>query len=113
MQENGGKEQYPTIDMERFGENLREICEAKNVTANELKNYLHLGSIQAVYMWFQGKRLPNLDNMYAISRYLGVSIDNLIGRERQEETVNVLCEDNLPVHGNRVLLYWARLRKNR
>lgn len=113
MQENGGKEQYPTIDVERFGENLREICEAKNVTANELKDYLNLGSIQAVYMWFKGKRLPNLDNMYAISRYLGVSMDDLIGRERYEETVDVLCEDSLPVHGKRILLYWRMLRKSR
>ena len=111
--DNSGKEQYPTIDMERFGANLREICDAKNVTANDLKDYLNLGSIQAVYMWFCGKRLPNLDNMYAISRYLGVSMDDLISSERQKEATRVLSEEHLPIHGKRVLLYWEWLRKNK
>ena len=54
MLENGGMEHYPSIDMAKFGAKLKEICEERNVSANDLKEYLHLSSIQAVYMWFNG-----------------------------------------------------------
>ena len=113
MLENGGMEHYPSIDMAKFGAKLKEICEERNVSANDLKEYLHLSSIQAVYMWFNGKRLPNIDNLYAISRFLGVRIDDLVNSEREEKATAIMQEDSLPEHGKRVLLYWKRLPKDK
>ena len=106
-------EHYPSIDVVKFGTKLKEICEERNVSASDLKDYLHLSSIQAVYLWFGGKRLPNIDNLYAISRYLGVRMDDLINSEREENAAVIMQEESLPDHGKRVLFYWKRLPKDK
>lgn len=77
------EEDYPAINAKLFGRKLKEVCENRHVTASELQQFLHLGSVQAVYMWFEGKRLPNLDNMYAISKYLDIPIENLLEEKRE------------------------------
>lgn len=110
---NSEMEHYPSIDMVKFGIKLKEICEERNVSAGELKDYLNLSSIQAVYMWFRGQRLPNIDNLYAISRYLGVRMDDLINSEREENATVIMQEESLPDHGKRVLFYWKRLPKDK
>lgn len=110
---NTEMEHYPSIDMVRFGTKLKEICEERNVSANDLKDYLNLSSIQAVYMWFRGQRLPNIDNLYAISRYLGVRMDDLINSEREENAAVIMQEESLSDHGKRVLFYWKRLPKDK
>ena len=111
--EKAGKEQYPAIDMKRFGINLREASDARKVTATDLKRYLNLGSIQAVYMWFGGKRLPTVDNLYAISQYLGVSMDSLFVNPDKKEELCLLSQNSLSVQGNRTLLYWTHLQKKK
>lgn len=95
--------------MVKFGAKLREICAEQQVTAVDLKEYLHLSSIQAVYLWFGGKRLPNIDNLYAISRYLGVRMDDLVNSEREETAAKIIRDDSLPDHGKRIMFYWKRL----
>lgn len=113
MPENEGKGQYPAIDMQQFGNNLRQICEARKVSAHDLKEYLHLASIQAVYLWFGGKRLPSVDNLYAISRYLDVSIDELFCSEQQKGAANIMSDERLSAEKKRVLLYWTQLQKKK
>jgi hypothetical protein len=34
----------------------------KGLSMNEIKDFLGLGSTQAMYRWFQGKSLPSVDN---------------------------------------------------
>lgn len=70
--------EYPVIDMAAFGKNLKRICQEKEISAKMLQEFLHLGTIQAVYMWFRGERLPSLDNFYAISKYLQVEMNELL-----------------------------------
>lgn len=113
MLERDGMEQYPSIDMVKFGAKLKEVCDERKVTANDLKEYLNLSSIQAVYLWFRGQRLPNIDNLYAISRFLGVRMDDLINSEREENAAVIMQEESLSDHGKRVLFYWKRLPKDK
>ena len=112
MWDKKAKTQYPVIDPVKFGAKLKEICDVQNISAVELREYLHLGSIQAVYMWFNGRRLPNVDNLRALSRYLGERVEDLIDSERMEQANQILMNDLLPPHGKRVLLYWIRLQKH-
>ncbi len=102
------EEGYPSLDAELFGRKLRKACERRHVTAGELQRFLHLGSVQAVYMWFEGKRLPNLDNLYAISKYLHLSMEELL-EERGKEEERLMEKD--PVQGirKRLLFYWMHL----
>ncbi len=99
--------------MKLFGTNLREACKQKNVTAYDLQDFLHLGSVQAVYNWFNGRRLPTVDNLYALSVYLDVSIDELFGHRKDKGSVHETALPILSDYGKRVLLYWMRLQKKK
>lgn len=72
------------IDMERFGRRLKEACARKKVTPLKLQRVLGLGSVQAVYLWLAGKRLPSLDNLYAISKFLGVRMEELLEEKAEQ-----------------------------
>ncbi len=112
MREKRNNSQCPIIDPEKLGKRLKTLCKRQNITVSELRDYLHLCSDQAVYMWFGGKRLPNPDNLKAIARYLGERVDDLINSERTEQADRILRDDLLPSHGKRVLLYCVRLQKD-
>ncbi len=70
--------QYPVIDVEETGKRIREICDLRGIQTREIRDYMNFAAMQSVYDWFRGKNLPSLDNMYALSRLLEVSIDSLI-----------------------------------
>lgn len=44
-------------------------------------------SEQAVYKWQRGDSLPTVDNLYALSRLFGTSVDNILrgNKERDED----------------------------
>ena len=112
MQSRNGKPKYPLIDPVKLGSGLKKLCDAQNISAAELRDYLHMGSTQGIYMWFGGKRMPSVDNLHALGRYLGERVGDLIDSERMVQADQILMNDLLPPHGKRVLLYWLRLQKN-
>jgi len=87
------KQDYPMINTVRTGRRMKEVCESKNISARDLQEIMQLASVQAVYNWFKGVRLPNIDNLFAFSRLLGVSLDDLL-----------VAEDNSDI-GQQLLLY--------
>ena len=73
---------YPTINLRETGINLRRIIDQRGITPKDIKEFLNLGSIQAVYNWFNGLNLPTVDNLYALSQLLQVPIDEIIRGNR-------------------------------
>ena len=69
---------YPIIDMEKTGSYIRSICKKNGIRTMEIKNRLYMSSVQSVYDWFHGKTLPSVDNLLALSRMLGKSMDELL-----------------------------------
>ena len=69
---------YPVIDVEETGRHLKRECERRNVSPKELQEFLGLAALQSIYGWFQGRALPSLDNFYALSRYLGMRMEELV-----------------------------------
>jgi transcriptional regulator with XRE-family HTH domain len=69
---------FPEIDLKRTGKNLKKICQAHNLAPKDLQQMLQLGSIKAVYNWYAGIRLPNIDNLLAISKLLQISINEIL-----------------------------------
>ncbi|MBQ7840662.1 MAG: helix-turn-helix transcriptional regulator [Lachnospiraceae bacterium] len=69
---------YPVIDVEGTGRHLKTECEKRNITPKEIQEFLGLAALQSVYGWFQGRTLPSLDNFYALSRYLGMRMEELV-----------------------------------
>jgi transcriptional regulator with XRE-family HTH domain len=69
---------YPVIDLQKTGQNLKRLCQEKNVTPKDLQLILQLGSVSAVYNWFTGLRLPSVDNLLAISKLLQISMNEIL-----------------------------------
>lgn len=66
------------INMKATGERLKKLCEENCVTIKRIQDELQIGAYQSIYNWFAGKTLPSLDNMYRLSRLLGVPMEDMI-----------------------------------
>ena len=74
---------YPVIDAAATGRNLRRLRlekgnREKGNSVKELQEYLGLSCPQGVYQWQAGRSLPSVDNLYAVSRLWGVSMNEIL-----------------------------------
>ena len=58
--------------------NIRRLRLEKGYSVKELQEYLGLGCPQGVYQWQAGRSLPSVDNLYAVSRLWGVSMNEIL-----------------------------------
>lgn len=79
------KKKYPGIDMYKTGQNIRRIMRLRGLTVREVQEYLELAAPQSVYHWFDGRCLPTVDNLYALSELLCVPVDALLCGDRRED----------------------------
>ncbi len=77
--------QFPVIDLRRTGEHLRDMLRERNLSPKEVQQILRIGSTQTIYDWYKGRTLPSLDNMVAIGRLLGCSVEELLVFQAVEE----------------------------
>ena len=78
---------YPVLDIKATGERINQLRKDNNLRVIDVAEYMGFESTQAVYKWQRGESLPTVDNLYALSRLLHTSVDDiLIGeKERDEE----------------------------
>ena len=76
--------QYPRIDMYKTGQNMKNMMQRRGLTVRNLQDYLKLGTPQSIYHWFEGRNLPSIDNLYALSALFHVPVDDLICGSREE-----------------------------
>lgn len=69
----------PEYDRKLIGRNLRRLREAKGLSVDEVRNYLCLGSVQAIYKYEEGKSYPPADNMLALMELMRRSLEMLSG----------------------------------
>lgn len=69
---------YPVIDAAATGQNLRRLRLEKGYSVKKLQEYLGLSCPQGVYQWQAGRSLPSVDNLYAVSRLWGVSMNEIL-----------------------------------
>lgn len=67
-----------TINLKKTGDHLRRLCKEQGYSVHDLQNYLHIGSNQAIYNWFNGKSLPSIDNLAALADLLDYTINELL-----------------------------------
>ena len=75
---------FPEIDYEKTGENIRELCKQKGLTVNQMQELLYVGSNQAIYSWYNGRTLPEINRLYALASLLEVTMDELIVEVKNE-----------------------------
>ena len=74
---------YPTINKEETGYVLRDLLKRKGISIKCVQEYLGLACVQSVYHWLDGKTVPSVDNLYALSQLLQVPMDMLVQGSRE------------------------------
>lgn len=84
---------YPVLDIKATGERINQLRKDNNLRVIDVAEYMGFESTQAVYKWQRGESLPTVDNLYALSRLLHTSVDDiLIGeKERDDEPSLSFC----------------------
>ena len=65
------------IDVEQSGKRIIACIGERGYTWQEIQYFLNLESVQAIYRW-NGRNLPSLSNLYALSDLLEIPIDNFL-----------------------------------
>ena len=74
---------YPVIDMKATGRNIRNIMNRRGITVMDIKDYLNLAAPQSIYHWLDGRSLPTMDNLYALSELFSTPMDLIIKGNRK------------------------------
>lgn len=70
--------EYPEINIEETGIQLKEKMDSSGYTVRELQEYLGLSCPQSIYRWFKGQALPAVGHLYALSLLFQVHIEELL-----------------------------------
>ncbi len=76
---------YPVVDMKKTGKRIRELMKANNIRTRDIVEYMGFESEQSVYKWLRGDSLPKVDNLFALSRLFGTSMDNILMEKEGED----------------------------
>jgi transcriptional regulator with XRE-family HTH domain len=101
----GMKTKYPVIDIAETGKNIKHIMQQKSFTVKDVQEFLELSTPQSIYHWFDGRNLPTIDNLYALSELFNLPVDALLVGNRKYECG---CQDDM---SKRVLLYFEKLNE--
>ncbi len=84
----------PEYNMQVMGRNLRRLREKKNLTVEEVKDYLCLGSVQAVYKYETGRGYPQVDTMFALMELYDADMYDITrDYEEDEKSSSVILEE--------------------
>ena len=78
--------EYPILDLKKTGKRIKDLREEKDLSVEEVTEFLGHISAQSVYKWQRGECLPTIDNLYALSKLLETPIDDILrgNKERDE-----------------------------
>lgn len=76
---------FPVIDMIATGKNIKKLRQKRGFTVGDLQKYFGFTSPQAIYKWQRGDTLPSVDHLFAMSRLLKVSMQDILVEQDQDE----------------------------
>ncbi len=74
----------PEYDLKVVGQNLRRLRVAKNLSVDDVREYLCLGSVQAIYKYEKGKGYPQADTMFALMELYDANLYDII-KDHEED----------------------------
>lgn len=87
------EKQFPTIDKVKTGKQIRHLMDSLGLTVMDVQKYMGLATQQAVYHWLNGRSLPSIDNVYALSELFRVPIDKIIcgnrGYQPEQRSISI------------------------
>lgn len=86
--------QRPEYSLIATGRNLRRLREACGFSVEEVRRYMKLESVQAIYRWELGYNFPTADNLLALAELYGVNPVKMLipkepGTDRTPERIEV------------------------
>ncbi len=81
------------MDSEKIGLFIKHLREKNNLSQNELAEKIPIGR-DAVSKWEHGKTIPDIQNLVLLSKFFGVTIDELISGEYKKKNDNILYKDD-------------------
>lgn len=100
-------EPFPVIDLAATGKNIVSLRCKRGLTVHDLQEFFGFEKPQAIYKWQHGDSLPSVDNLFALSVLLGVSMDDILVRK---PTAYQASDSSLPDSREGVFLLVASLR---
>ena len=76
---------YPVLDIKATGERINQLRKDNNLRVTDVAEYMGFESTQSVYKWQRGESLPTVDNLYALSRLLHTSVDDILIGEKERD----------------------------
>ncbi len=73
---------YPLLDKKKTGQQIGHLMRKRGLSVKAVAEKLDIGSVQCVYQWINGKRMPTIDNLYALADLLDADIDEILCRRR-------------------------------
>ena len=70
--------EYPTIDPVATGLRIKTLRKAKGYTIRQIADYMGFTTEQAICKWQRGESLPSLDNLYALSKLLDTTMEDIL-----------------------------------
>ena len=90
----------PEYNMKVVGQNLKRLRIAKNLSVNDVREYLCLGSVQAVYKYERGMSYPQADTMFALMELYNANLYDITrNHEEDEQSSSVVNIENYVMVG--------------
>lgn len=68
----------PEYDLKVIGKNLKRLRKEKKLSVEDVRKYLRLGTVQAVYKYEKGKCYPQTDTMFALMEQYGATLFDIV-----------------------------------
>ena len=84
------------LDMTGTGRRIGEFIDSSGLTDKDLGEQMHL-TVQSINKWRHGRCLPDLENLFILSRILNVKVDDFlvpVANGSQEITYDVEVGEN-------------------
>lgn len=81
---------YQSIDQAKTGLILKMMLKAAGYDVKYIQEYLHFSCPQSIYRWFRGKALPSVENLCALSKLLGVHMEDLLVLQGEFVIFNIM-----------------------
>ena len=76
----------PEYDLKATGENLKYYRKKMHLSVEQVRQFLCISSVQAIYKWEKGECFPLTDNFFALMElYKANPLDVLVRRETSED----------------------------
>lgn len=76
--------QRPEYDLEVIGKNLKRLRKEKKLSVEEVREYLCLGTVQAVYKYEKGKCYPQADTMFALMELYEANLFDIVCEHEED-----------------------------